>query len=677
MMSRPATVTIGSTVFYDEQDCVVEGMSFTPNDAVPTLRLRGDDGTLYVVLLHLVADAYSQVSAPADEPDQNPRLILEGLPDAVIAEAEQRLGHIRDLQQAEGLLKDRIATKAAALGIANRTVERWWSDYQKEGLWGLIDQRKVPHGLGPARIDERVREAMLAAAEGETDDSTGTRKRLYRRTQRLLNEKWGEDAVPMPSEPTFNRYCVDLFSRRSPYLFGDATTRRTNAASPDGPYQSLTVRRPGERVEFDTTRLDILAWDPIEDVVQSVELTATLDVCTRSVLAYRLTPVGTGAVDAALLLADILRPMTMREHWDEALRLSALQLPIDRLVDIDERIEHAAALPTIVPETVVIDHGKAFMSRAFQDSCQRLGISIAPARIRRATDKAKLERWFRTLGTMFNEHVAGYKSPSVARRGKDVEANAYWTIADLEELLDEFIVSVYQRRKHQGLVLPGHPGVTLSPNEAYAEAVHRTGIVMMPHDPHLYFDLLPTEWREIGQGGVVTVKSLTYVHEVLHRYQTTASPYEAKRGKWPFKYDPRNRNFIYFQDPQTGTWHPIRWVHTFDETAPFTDRTHAFVVQRLKDGGISRPHESQVAEALRDLQNRTDLPSNELRKRKRRVVRDTERLRHAQSDSERGGLHVAEPDPEPATPPPSPAGKERRPIEPAPIETFNDPWDQP
>jgi hypothetical protein len=40
-----------------------------------------------------------------------------------------------------------------------------------------------------------------------------------------------------------------------------------------------------------------------------------------------------------------------------------------RLLKLDQRLRHAAARPVIVPETIVCDHGKAFISQNFRSSC--------------------------------------------------------------------------------------------------------------------------------------------------------------------------------------------------------------------------------------------------------------------------------------------------------------------
>jgi hypothetical protein len=73
-------------------------------------------------------------------------------------------------------------------------------------------------------------------------------------------------------------------------------------------------------------------------------------------------PVGTKPVDVALLLAKMLVPEPMRPAWSEVQRMSASRLPFERLLDIDARMREAAARPVIVPDQVVIDHGRVFVS---------------------------------------------------------------------------------------------------------------------------------------------------------------------------------------------------------------------------------------------------------------------------------------------------------------------------
>jgi transposase InsO family protein len=149
------------------------------------------------------------------------------------------------------------------------------------------------------------------------------------------------------------------------------------------------AHRPGEIIQIDTTPLDVMAV--LDDgVTGRPELTITLDVATRTIGAAVLRPEGTKAVDAAVLLARMLVPEPMRPGWDPALSMARSVLPHDRLTAIDQRLVLAAAKPVIVPDTIVIDHGKVFVSETFLSACRTLGVSVQPARPYTPTDKPQV-----------------------------------------------------------------------------------------------------------------------------------------------------------------------------------------------------------------------------------------------------------------------------------------------
>ena len=101
--------------------------------------------------------------------------------------------------------------------------------------------------------------------------------------------------------------------------------------------------------------------------------------------------------------------------------MSASALPFRRLLSIDERLEHAAARPVIIPETIVVDHGKVFVSESFKASCAFLGISFQPARKATGTDKPHIERMLGSVATMFAQYVSGYTGRSAEYRGRGTE----------------------------------------------------------------------------------------------------------------------------------------------------------------------------------------------------------------------------------------------------------------
>ncbi|MBB5109596.1 hypothetical protein FHS40_008724 [Streptomyces spectabilis] len=54
-------------------------------------------------------------------------------------------------------------------------------------------------------------------------------------------------------------------------------------------------------------------------------------------------------------------------------------LPYERLLSVDVRLRHAAAVPLIIQETVVVDGGKAFLPKIFRAVCNAFGTEVIHA----------------------------------------------------------------------------------------------------------------------------------------------------------------------------------------------------------------------------------------------------------------------------------------------------------
>jgi hypothetical protein len=197
-------------------------------------------------------------------------------------------------------------------------------------------------------------------------------------------------------------------------------------------------------MQMDSTPLDVLVR--LDDgVTGRVDLTGMIDVATRTVTAAVLRP-ATKSVDASVLLARTVTPEPMRPGWADALAMSRSALPYQRLLDIDARMEHAAARPVIIPETIVVDYGKVFVSRNFRASCNFLGINFQPVHEGSGWEKGHIERMLGSVASLFAQFVAGYTGSSVERRGHRVERQAVWSLLGLQELLDEWIVAKFTDR---------------------------------------------------------------------------------------------------------------------------------------------------------------------------------------------------------------------------------------
>ncbi|MET9450855.1 hypothetical protein [Streptomyces cinerochromogenes] len=195
---------------------------------------------------------------------------------------------------------------------------------------------------------------------------------------------------------------------------GAASTGSSPAAPPasdgvsvDGrAFTPATALRPGEQVQVDTTRLDVLALFDAGRLARP-ELTSAVDVAARAILAAVPCPSATKAVDAALLLlAEMAVPHPARPMWPDILD-HAPALPHQRPTALDERLTGAAARPFVLPETIVVNRGKVFVSAAFTAACEHLGISAQPAPPRAPTAKGIVERTFDTINALFRQHLPG------------------------------------------------------------------------------------------------------------------------------------------------------------------------------------------------------------------------------------------------------------------------------
>jgi hypothetical protein len=171
-----------------------------------------------------------------------------------------------------------------------------------------------------------------------------------------------------------------------------------------------------------------------------------VDVATRSILGGVIAPT-TKAVDAAAVLARMLVPEPMRPGWAESLHHAHSVIPHERLLSTDERFANAAAKPVIIPETINCDRGRVYLSETFLRACATLGVSVQLARPYTGSDKSLVERTFSSINTLFCQHVAGYTGRDTTRRGPEVAEDAVWTVAQFQELFDDWVVAGFTDRR--------------------------------------------------------------------------------------------------------------------------------------------------------------------------------------------------------------------------------------
>jgi transposase InsO family protein len=578
--------------------------------AVPSVRLVDEDGqTTSVLASFLFADpTFAMVDCPA------PGVVPWGLMESVPARERERAlawqRHIREIETGlpggpgsggiprpaydpeQRSMAEREQAKAdelAQLGwpqVSRATVRRMRARYHAHGLMGLVPRRRPTRATG--RADERVVAAVLEALRRQRGRSKGTLKGLRELTGQILADTHGPGTVALPAPSTFNRLARVLTDP----LEHPGRPART-ATAPVRPFTPTVALRPGELVQIDTTLLDVMVVGEDARAVRP-ELTIALDVATRSVVAAVLREEGTKAVDAALLLAEMAVPHPVRPGWPDHLRLAHAAVPYTRLLAVDARLEQAAARPVVVPETIVIDRGAIFVSAAFLAACETLGVSVQPAPPRSPTAKGAVERTFGSINTLFAQHVAGYTGPHVLARGGSVQDEVRFTVAQLQELLDEWVTAVWQHRRHDGLRHPLLPKKALAPNEMWGALLGASGYVPLPLTGADYLELLPVRFHPVTGRGI-RINHRTYDHTLLNEHRGRPCP-AGPGGKWEIHLNPHDVRQIYIRLPD-GHLHEIPWIHRDHVHAPMSETTWRHIRAAVNRRADRERHEADLAEA--------------------------------------------------------------------------------
>ncbi len=433
MSGASTRVGVGTRFVYDGEAVeVIELAATTAGNEVVLKDVRGRVQRLSLKEL-LFSDRASVIpdgTGPAGgDTDELASVVLDQLGDDEREATAERAGHMREVltgfrsgspelaadaeprdEYASAVpLEARKAAKAEELGVTVRTIERWLAAFREHGEAGLAPRRGQAGGPA-ASADQRWVETALEVMVEHTNSSRPSRTLVIERTRARVIARFGTGVVPQPSRATAFRILEDLEGRHP--LFRLSTKRnRDIAGRPEGPYGKLRPTRPGEYLLMDSTRLDVFAFDPLTLRWVQAELSVGMDWYTRCITGVQGDAgfdQGRGCRDGALRIfpASAVQRATGRAarsgpstasrapHWSMLLSRGS-----------------GLASPPIAPETLVVDHGKVYISDHLSSVCQRMGISVQPARLRTGRDKGPVERFFRTLREDLLQALPGYKGP--------------------------------------------------------------------------------------------------------------------------------------------------------------------------------------------------------------------------------------------------------------------------
>lgn len=303
----------------------------------------------------------------------------------------------------------------------------------------------------------------------------------------------------------------------------------------------LRAARPLEIVQIDHTKADIFVVDEETRLpIGRPWLTLAMDVCSRMVAGFYLTMEAPSRLSTSLCL--------LHSVFDKSAWL--------RERDIDEPWPVAG-----LPETLHVDNGADFRSRAFVRGCQDAGVKIQWRPLREPHYGGHIERLIGTqMGAL--HLLPGSSSSNVAERGEyNPKRHAALTLRDLERYIALEIVGPYHQSIHSSLCRP--------PIAVWRE---REGDIplRLPQDRmRFWLTFLPEEERTLRPDGI---------HLFNLRYWSPALSADVGRteGRLLVKYDPRDMSRVFVRRP-SGNFVEARYA---DVTLPSVSLREAQTARR-------------------------------------------------------------------------------------------------
>ena len=258
-----------------------------------------------------------------------------------------------------------------------------------------------------------------------------------------------------------------------------------------------------------------------------------------------------------MLLARAVTPEPVRPGWSQALKMSRSVLPYERLLDIDARgCEHAAGPAGDRP-----GHDRdrprqgVHLGRNFRSSCRLPGHLRSSPPTGHRLEKGHIERMLGLGGTRCSPSSSPATPDSTPNAAADTSSSQpLWSVMELQDLLDEWLVAVWQNRPHDGLRDPVPPGAGVHPEREVRRAGRGRRLRAGRAAADDYVELLPATWRAINAYGI-KMNRRTYDSEAAEPAAAAAVRRDRKhRDLWEIRHDPYDVSRIWVRNHRQGGW---------------------------------------------------------------------------------------------------------------------------
>lgn len=594
-MSKRRTFVIGQTVrLRDNTEWVIVAWG------AGQFRLRDEVSGQYRLADHL---ELSRLLAPGEQlataEEERPALTIAEVEDALSGEAKLLIPHLQELIDGSPAVGDepreeyslalpmtwRMKSKLDELhdlgvNFEIATLKRRLKRFKEEGPAGLVDRRMDKSEEPLARVEEEVKEELVAILAGLREGSDRTVTAIRAALARRLLERF-PDAEKRPKTPSIRsmqRYVLTLTGEKK-----TARQRKLQAAVPNRQFRPRQVSAPGEECQIDSTTFDAWVLTPGGSKVRP-ELTILTDKRTKSILGFHFSEGKPSGFDLAMLIGRSLVPSKLRPWAKRYEELNLPRMPWSEYLDEEQQSVYDTHRPFIYPVRIVTDNGKEFKSRPFVGACNRAGITVTESPYAQPTTKGGVERTFGTIKTKFAQHLPGFTGGSVENKGKKPEDDpGILDLKTVSDLFDRWVAVVWQNRRHDSLDDPWDPSVRHTPNTMYAASVELGGHFTVALEPEDFVSAMPTMRRTVQADGIARdgrTYDSPHLAPLRNRYDADGKP-----ARVDVYYDPSDPYQVWVRSPLDGEWITCRWTDEAGFSRPMEDALMANARRLTRENG--------------------------------------------------------------------------------------------
>jgi putative transposase len=393
------------------------------------------------------------------------------------------------------------------------SIHRWLKNYiqSDENINSLVDEH-FKKGNRTPRFGPEVEDMVQKAIEHYLTKERPSIKASYKRLTRLA---WESEITHYP--------CYDSFRKRIEALDQFLVyERRYNRRTAERIFRYYGAgsrpTRPLEITEIDHTPIPFCVVDDETRLpLGRPTLTTLIDKYSRMVLGFYLSFSPPSILSVIECLRHAILPKTALKNIYPNIQLEWLSYGI--------------------PEAILVDNGKEFLSDDFNEICGSLGIQKPRSPPRHPWYKGLVERHFRTIADGLLNDIPGKTFSNIFDKHEyDPQKDAVISFSALVEIVHQWIIDIYNNSKNSSTNLP--------PNSLWNSEIEWYPPRMPKSLDLLRITLGKTEQRSLQHYGI-DFESLRYNSRELSLLRRELKD----TNKVKMKYDPSDIGQIFVFDP--------------------------------------------------------------------------------------------------------------------------------